>query len=192
MTSGFKKIVVFTVLVLLVSIGYFIYAQSVYPPTPERETFLTEIGEGVGEVGLWLLVFIYFRTALKLFLGKGAIARRLLPEYTAPVDASLFKKLMIFLDSTHVYFGIASVAIILLHIVLMGVPLTNLFFICVHLRKKLFFVRTLLRPIVALRLTGESGLICKTRRKRLQFKRNRNSYLREGKHGTRHTLYPRA
>ncbi len=131
MTNGFKKIVIFTVVVLAVSVGYFIYAQSVYPPTPERETFLTEIGEGIGEVGLWLLIFIYIRTALKLFLGKGAIARRLLPEYTAPVDATLFKKLMRFLDRTHVYFGIASVAVILLHIVLMGVPLTNLFFIAV-------------------------------------------------------------
>lgn len=131
MTRGFKKILIFTIIVLAISIGYFIYAQFVYPPTPERETFLTEIGEGIGEIGLWLLIFIYFRTALKLFLGKGAIARRLLPEYTTPVDASLFKKLMSFLDRTHVYFGIASVAIILLHIVLMGVPLTNLFFYAV-------------------------------------------------------------
>ena len=128
MTSGFKKILIFTIVVLVVSIGYFTYALFIYPPTPERETFLTEIGEGFGEVSLWLLVFIYFRTALKLFLGKGAIAKRLLPEYTAPVDASLFKKLMIFLDRTHVYFGIASVAIILLHIILMGNPLVNLFF----------------------------------------------------------------
>jgi len=127
-TSGFKKIVVFTALVLVVSIGYFIYAQSVYPPTPERETFLTEIGEGVGEIGLWLLVFIYFRTALKLILGKGSIARRLLPQYRTPFDASLFKRLMIFLDRTHVYFGIGSVAVIILHILLMGIPLTNLFF----------------------------------------------------------------
>ncbi len=131
MTSGFKKILIFSVLVLVVSVAYFIYAQFVYPPTPERETFLTEIGEGVGEISLWLLVFIYFRTALKLFLGKGALARRLLPEYSAPIDASLFKKLILFLDRTHVYFGIASVAIILLHVVLMGIPLTNLFFIAV-------------------------------------------------------------
>ena len=131
MTSGFKKIVIFTIIVVIVSTGYFIYAQSAYPPTPERETFLTELGESIGEVSLWLLVFIYFRTALKLFLGKGAIAKRLLPEYTAPIDASLFKKAMFFLDRTHVYFGVASVAIILLHIVLMGMPLTNLFFFAV-------------------------------------------------------------
>lgn len=128
MTKAFKKILIFTAIILLISVGYYIYAVSVHPSSPERETFLTELGEGFGEISLWLLVFIYSRTALKLFLGKGSIAKRVLPEYTSPVDASLFRKLMQLLDKTHVYFGIASVVIILIHVLLMGTPMTILFF----------------------------------------------------------------
>ena len=128
MTKAFKKILFFTATIILISIGYYIYAILVYPPSAEQETFLTELGEGFGEISLWLLVFIYSRTALKLFLGKGPIAKRILPDYTSPIDASLFRKLMQFLDKTHVYFGIASVAFILIHVVLMGTPMTILFF----------------------------------------------------------------
>jgi hypothetical protein len=77
---------------------------------------------------LWLLLFIYFRTALKLVLGKGALSRRILPEYSSPIDANIFQKLIRFLDRTHIYFGIGSVAVILLHIALMGIPMDILFF----------------------------------------------------------------
>ena len=99
-----------------------------YPPAEEHETFLTEIGEGFGEIGLSLLLFIYSRTLIKLLLGKGAMAKRILPEYSPPIDANLFNKLIHFLDRTHVYFGIAAVAIIILHISLMGIPMNILFF----------------------------------------------------------------
>jgi hypothetical protein len=34
---------------------YFVYAYMMYPPTPERETFLSEIGEGFGETGITIL-----------------------------------------------------------------------------------------------------------------------------------------
>jgi len=111
-----------------VSIAYFIYAYTVYPPTPERETFLSEIGEGFGEVGLWALLFIYARSVLKLVTGKGALARRILPDYSPPAAASVLQQLIGLLDRTHIYAGIATVAIILLHIALMGVPMKILFF----------------------------------------------------------------
>jgi hypothetical protein len=42
--------------------------------------------------------------------------------------ASIFQQLLGFLNRTHVYVGIATVAIILLHIALMGVPMKILFF----------------------------------------------------------------
>lgn len=126
--KSIKGILIYTATVLLASVAYFIYAYIVYPPVAEHETFLSEIGEGFGEVGLWLLLFIYARTVLKLLMGKGEAAKRLLPDYTPPAAASVFQQLLCFLNRTHVYVGIASVAIILLHIALMGVPMEILFF----------------------------------------------------------------
>ena len=99
-----------------------------YPPIPERETFLSEIGEGFGEVGLWALLFIYARTLLKLVIGEGTLAKRILPDHSPPITASAFQSLLGLLDRSHVYVGIATVAIILLHIALMGVPMEILFF----------------------------------------------------------------
>ncbi|MGB5338032.1 MAG: hypothetical protein WBO06_02945 [Gammaproteobacteria bacterium] len=128
MIKSIKGILIYTALVLSASIAYFVYAYTVYPPTPERETFLSEIGEGFGEVGLWALLFIYARTLLKLLLGKGALARRILPDYSPPATAPVFRQLLGFLDRTHVYVGIATVAVILLHIALMGMPMEILFF----------------------------------------------------------------
>ena len=128
MTKGIKGLLLYTTIVSVVSVAYFVYAYAVYPTLPERETFLSEIGEGVGEIGLWALLFIYARTLLKLILGKGPLARRLLPDYDPPVTVSFFQPLLRFLDRTHVYAGIATVALILLHISLMGMPMHIWFF----------------------------------------------------------------
>ena len=128
MIKSIKSVLIYTAIVLFVSIVYFVYAYTVYPPTPERETFLSEIGEGFGEVGLWALLFIYARTLLKIALGKGAIAKRILPDYSPPAAASVFQHVLGLLNRTHVYVGIATVAVILLHIALMGVPMNILFF----------------------------------------------------------------
>lgn len=127
MSKSLRDFLIYTVLVLVISVVYFIYAYTVYPPIPERETFLTEIGEGFGEIGLWALLFIYARTLLKLVMGKGKLANRLLPDYSPPT-ISIFQQLLGFLNRTHIYVGVATVAVIVLHIVLMGVPLDILFF----------------------------------------------------------------
>ncbi len=110
------------------SIGYYIYALTQNPSIKERETFLSELGEGFGELALYALLFIYLRTLLKLLLGKGPLSKRLLPEYTPPPQASILKKWVTTLDRTHVHVGIATSAIILLHVALMGAPMSNLFF----------------------------------------------------------------
>lgn len=128
LSKGLKRFFVFTAAVSIISMGYYIYALSFYGPVEESETFLSEVGESFGEIGLWLLVFIYFRTLIKVLLGKGPIAKRILPEYSPPVDPKLFNKLIHFLDRTHIYFGVSAVAIIILHIVLMGIPMNILFF----------------------------------------------------------------
>ena len=127
----FKKLVLYTLIVLVLSVGYFIYAYTVYPASSQRETFLSEIGEGFGVLGVWGLIFIYGRTLLKLFMGKGPLAKRLVPDYTAPTTVSLFQGLLNFLNKTHVYVGVATVAVILLHIVLTGGLTNNLFFLAI-------------------------------------------------------------
>jgi len=128
LSKGVKKIFAFTAVIFIISTGYYFYALFVYAPIEENETFLSEIGEGFGEIGLWLLLFIYFRTLIKLLLGKGSISKRILPEYSPAIDPKLFNKLIHFLDRTHIYFGISAVAVILLHIALMGIPMRILFF----------------------------------------------------------------
>ena len=126
--KNFRGILIYTATVLLVSVVYYIYAYNAYPPIDEHETFLSEVGEGFGEIGLWLLLFIYARTLLKLLMGKGELAKRLLPDYSPPGAASIFQQLICFLNRTHIYVGIATVAVVLLHIAMMGVPLEILFF----------------------------------------------------------------
>ncbi len=126
--KSIKGVLVYTAVVLSVSLTYFIYVNNAYPPVPENETILSEIGEGFGEVGLWALLFIYARTLLKLVVGKGPIARRILPDYSQPLTAPGMQQLLSLLDRTHIYVGIATVAIILVHIGLMGLPMHILFF----------------------------------------------------------------
>ena len=128
LSNELKRIVIFSAIVTVISIGYYSYALFLYAEVEESETFLSEIGEGFGEIGLWLLLFIYSRTLIKLLLGKGPFAKRMLPEYSPPINPKQFSKLIHYLDRTHIYFGISAVAIILLHIVLMGIPMNILFF----------------------------------------------------------------
>lgn len=117
--KNIRGILIYTALISIISLAYFIYAYTVHPIPGERETFLTEIGEGFGQAGLGLLIFIYARTLLKLLIGKGQLAQRLLPDYTPQVDSTWLDRLLAWLNRTHIYFGIVAVAVILLHITLM-------------------------------------------------------------------------
>lgn len=131
MTDSLKRLLIYSAGVFTLSLGYFSYVYFQSPPGVEHETFLSEIGEGFGEIGLYAMLFIYLRTLLKLGMGKGPFSRRLLPNYRPPPQASALSRLVGFLDRTHVHVGIASVAVIALHIVLMGAPLDNLFFVAI-------------------------------------------------------------
>jgi len=126
--KSIKGFLIYTGIVLFVSIKYYLYAYAVYSPTPERETFLSEIGEGFGSVGLWALLFIYARTVLKLAIGKNKFTDRILPDYSRTPGASILQKLLGFLNRTHVYVVVATFAIILLHIALVGMSTKILFF----------------------------------------------------------------
>ena len=128
MSRSLRSFLVFSVTTLIVSIAYYYYVLSVHPPSPERETFLSEVGEGVGEVALWLFCFIYARTLIKLVFGKGPMSRRLLPNYSPPAPGATLSRLIMYLDRSHVYVGIAAVAMALIHIALMGLHKEILFF----------------------------------------------------------------
>ena len=121
--KNIRNILIYTFVVALVSVAYFIYAYAVHPIPEERETFLTEMGEGFGKIGLAMLVFIYFRTLLKLLLGQGKLAQRLLPDYIPPIDSSHMNCLLTSVNVMHMYFGIDAIAIMLLVHALIGLPL---------------------------------------------------------------------
>ncbi len=128
MFKGIKGVIIFTVITFAVSLGYGLYVYNIYPPVAENETFWGEVGEAFGEAGLWGLVFIYARTLMKLLLGKGRIAQRLLPDYSPQLSIPLFDTALGLLNKTHVFVGIATLAVIFLHISMMGVPMDILFF----------------------------------------------------------------
>jgi len=128
MSKGLKTFLIYSAAVLVLSVAYYGYVLSSHPLSAERETFLSEIGESVGEVALWVFVFIYVRTALKLVMGKGPLARRLLPDYAAPASTNYLGQLVVYLDRSHVYFGVAAVALVLMHIASMGLRTDILFF----------------------------------------------------------------
>lgn len=126
-----RNVLGFSATVFIFSLIYFVYASLVSSEKSSEETFLTEIGEIFGGLGLVALVAIYGRTALKLSLGKGGLVQRIIPlEYT---DLSLpfLKKLLRFLNQTHVYVGILAVASIGLHVSFMGLLDQNLLLLLV-------------------------------------------------------------
>ena len=120
MSPALRRLVVYSGVIFAIAAGYYLYVLSTHPPSHVRETFLSEIGEGIGEIAMWSLVAIYFRTVVKLTLGKGPLARRLVPDYAPPKTGALVQRGLAFLDRTHTYLGVAAVALILMHIALMG------------------------------------------------------------------------
>jgi len=123
-----KSILIFTTSVFLTSFVYFLLISQNHPEDHEHETFLGEIGEFFGTIGLWALVIIYGRTLLKLAIGKGGLAQRLVPDEYDVSTLPLFQILLNFLNRTHVFVGIAAIAVILLHIAMVGLHAEILFF----------------------------------------------------------------
>ena len=123
-----KQLLLFTACVFLTSLGYFLYIFPNRPEDSEHETFLREMGEVFGTFGVWALVIIYGRTLVKLAIGQGGFAQRLVPD---EVDVSAifpFKTLLNVLNRTHVFVGVAAIAVILLHIAMVGLHADILFF----------------------------------------------------------------
>jgi len=123
-----KHLLQFTACVFLTSLVYFL---AIYPnraEDPEHETFLHEIGEVFGTLGVWALAIIYGRTLVKLAFGEGGLAQRLVPQEYAVPALSPFKALLNLLNRTHVFVGVAAIAVILLHIAMVGLHADILFF----------------------------------------------------------------
>lgn len=126
--KSLKSIVLFAGTVFLISLGYFLAIYPNRPEDTEHETFLSEIGEVFGTLGVWALGIIYGRTLLKVVFGQGGLAQRLVPEeYGVPALLPV-KALLNFLNTTHVYVGIAAIAVIVLHIAMVGLHVDILFF----------------------------------------------------------------
>lgn len=126
--KNFKSILIFTASVFLISLVYFLAIYPNRPEDSEHETFLREIGEGFGTVGLWALVIIYGRTLVKLAFGQGGFLQRLVPDEYDVSTLPPFKALLNVLNRTHVFVGIAAIAVILLHIAMLGLHAEILFF----------------------------------------------------------------
>ena len=126
--QSLKSILIFTASVFFISFGYFLSISPNYSENHEHETFLREVGEFFGTLGLWTLVIIYGRTLLKMLIGKGGIAQRLVPETYDVSTLPPFKALLNLLNRTHVFVGIAAIAVILLHVAMVGLHADILFF----------------------------------------------------------------
>ena len=122
------RLIIFTLITLIVSVAYSVYVLTVQPVGQHHETWLSEIGEFFGEVGLWLFLLIYGRTLLKLGMGKGGPLQRVLPEYSLQPTMGVLKKVLVQLNRTHNYVGIAAIAVTGIHLLLVGFPLEILFF----------------------------------------------------------------
>lgn len=105
MSKELKKLIIYTSIIFVLSIIYYAYVVTFHPPSPERETFISEIGEEVGEVALWAFYCIYLRTLLKLLLGKGSLSKRLLPDRTIITHPTRFKLVIGYLDRTHIFWS---------------------------------------------------------------------------------------
>jgi len=128
-----KNVLVFSIVVFIFSFSYFLYVSSEGDANPHEETYLDEIGEGFGGLGLAALALIYGRTVLKLSLGKGGFAQRIIPMEYTDVSLPFLKKMLRLLNKTHLYVGIIAVAAICLHVSFMGLMDQNLLLLFVFL-----------------------------------------------------------
>ncbi|CAC9581829.1 hypothetical protein BHECKSOX_417 [Bathymodiolus heckerae thiotrophic gill symbiont] len=72
-------------------------------------------------MALWLLLFIYARTLIKLALGKGALSKRILLDYVSPIDdIKMVNKIIHYLNRIHIYFGISALAAVLALVIWQG------------------------------------------------------------------------
>jgi hypothetical protein len=123
-----QGLIPFTIALTIVSTLYFIYLYQGHSPAPESESFLKELGEGLGSLGLYALAIIYGRSLLKLILNEGTLLQRFIPVYQ-DLSISMSKRLLTLLNRYHKHVGAAAVGLLLGHALLMGTAKLNPFLI---------------------------------------------------------------
>lgn len=57
-SNELRKILIFTIVILVILFGYYIYISINYLALPEHESFLSELGEGIG--GDWFVASLIY------------------------------------------------------------------------------------------------------------------------------------
>jgi hypothetical protein len=123
-----QGIIPFTIGLTIVSSLYFVYLYHGHKPPDETETFLKELGDGLGSVGLYAMGVIYARSVLKLLINEGTMLQRFIPVYQ-DLSISLSRRLLTLLNRYHKHVGAAAVGLLTGHALLVGVAKWNPFLI---------------------------------------------------------------
>ena len=123
-----QGLIPFTVVLTILSSLCFIYLYQGYQPVPESETILTELGEGLGSLGLYALACIYGRSVLKMLLNEGTLLQRFIPVYH-DLSISLSRRLLTILNRYHKHVGAVAVGLLLGHALLVSTAKWNPFLI---------------------------------------------------------------
>lgn len=125
-----RGLVPFAIVVTILSLLLFIYLYHGRTPVPEEEeSFLAELGEGLGGAGIYALVLIYGRSVLKMILNQGTLLQRFIPDYYQDISVSASRRVLNFLNRTHKLVGAAAVGLLLGHALLMGTARWNPFLV---------------------------------------------------------------
>jgi hypothetical protein len=111
-------LVVFAGTVLLGTAAFllYVYLEGQGENVGDGRFIREELGEWLGPVGLFLLIFVYARTAFKLLVLRDSFWKRLEPF---DIDYARIKtvsgKILYYLNKSHPYFGVAAIAVVYLH-----------------------------------------------------------------------------
>lgn len=122
-----RGLVPFAIIVTGLSGLLFFYLYLGHQPVPEAHGLKSEIAEGLGTVGLWVLVVIYGRSLIKITLNDGTLMQRFVPNEYYDHSMSVSRKFLAILNRTHKYVGAAAIVIFACHALLMGPLRWNMF-----------------------------------------------------------------
>jgi len=123
-----QRLIPITVFAAIASLAYSAYVVFTGSMIVYQETAMSEVGEVFGEACLWLFGLIYGRTLLKLAIGKGAVSQRFVPEFAIEPTMSATKKLLGWMNRTHVLIGWLTIAALAAHLIMVGFPMEIWFF----------------------------------------------------------------
>ncbi len=109
-------LITFALLVAVASAGYLLYLYSQGGATYiANKPDLSNFGKFIGNLGIFTLLLVYSRTALKLILQRGNVRQRLNPVEEQPGIRSFMGSALKVLNTAHPYLGLTTIALIFLH-----------------------------------------------------------------------------